>query len=66
MVWWMDQRGFQSSCRVCGCWKVQNKHWVPIPADGPTGTQSNSGYWEACTPSDNLEFLEYKYERGYK
>lgn len=59
---------FISPCRICRCWKVQNKHWVPeeVPLFAPTGTQSNSGYWEECTPSDNLEFLEYKYERGCK
>ncbi len=50
---------FRSYCRVCGCWKVQNKHWIPIEAEGPTGTQSTSGYWEECSPADNLEYLEW-------
>ena len=66
MVWWMSQRGFKSSCRVCGAWNMQGYHFVQIDPGGPTGTQSNSCYKEKCTPSDNLEYLEWMAEQDDK
>jgi len=59
MVWWMDARKFKSPCRVCGAWRVQGYHWVPVDVNGPTGTQSASAYKEECSPSDNLEYVEW-------
>jgi hypothetical protein len=57
---------YKSYCRVCKAYRIQGMHWVPTELSilTPTGTQSNSGYWEECVPSDNLEYLEYKYEQS--
>jgi hypothetical protein len=60
---WFVNRGFKSHCRICGCWKVQGYHWMPIDSDGPTGTHSEMMYAEFCSPSDNLEFLEWCLEK---
>lgn len=57
---WMDNRGFESSCRVCGAWSVQNHHWV---SDNPLSnkiSEYSQGHYEQCIPLDNLEYLEYK------
>ena len=64
MVWWMDARKFSSTCRICGCWNVQNKHWMPRLAKVYNDTALNikdwkDGQWEECRPSDNLEYLEW-------
>ncbi len=50
--WWMIDRGFESSCRVCMCWNVQGYHWSTIQRNGMF-------YAEFCIPSDNLEYLEW-------
>jgi hypothetical protein len=63
VVWWMEQRKFKSSCRVCGAWRVQGYHWIPMDTNGPTGEHSNSAHKEECSPSDNLEYLEWCLEK---
>lgn len=60
---WMIDRGFESPCRVCGCWSVQNHHWI---SDHPLSnkiSEYSQGHYEKCVPLDNLEYLEWCYER---
>jgi hypothetical protein len=73
MIWWREQRGFNSSCRICGCWSVQKRHWMPTQAKPDysnieliTRDQWLDGKYEECIPSDNLEYLEWLYDKTQK
>jgi hypothetical protein len=61
---WFKNRGFNSSCRVCCCWSVQNHHWVSFNPNAKTITEYSQGYFEDCIPSDNLEYLEWCYDKN--
>ena len=60
---WMYSRKIKSFCRVCGSWRVEGYHWIPNDTNGPTGEHSTSARIEACSPSDNLEYLEWCLEQ---
>jgi hypothetical protein len=46
---------------------VQGKHWIPVDMGGPTTNIPNTyGYWEECSPLDNLEYLEWQLAKKEK
>jgi len=54
----------RSPCRICGAWRVQGYHFVPVDIGGPTTNIPNPYVRkEECVPSDNLEYLEQQYEK---
>jgi hypothetical protein len=50
---------FESPCRICKCWSVQNRHWIC----NERFSMWSDGHYEECEPSDNLEYLEYLYNK---
>ena len=54
---------FKSPCRVCKSFRVLGHHILPVDTSGPTGAVSYEARKEECSPSDNLEYLEWCLEK---
>lgn len=63
---WFIDRGFKSFCRVCGCWQVQGHHWISDNPYSSTISEYMEGHFEDCSPSNNLEYLEWCLEQREK
>lgn len=54
---------FKSSCRICGSWRVNGKHFKSYNPNSRSLVVYMEGYYEECVPSDNLEYLEWCYDK---
>lgn len=52
----------KSPCRICRAFRVQGKHWISDHPDSKLLTEYGIGHYEKCIPSDNLEYLEWRYD----